>query len=77
MVTNVYYADLDQDGYGDPNATTNACTPPFAYTDNADDCNDSDATLNPADSDGDGFSTCDNDCNDAVATINPNQFENL
>ncbi|MEC8380518.1 MAG: putative metal-binding motif-containing protein, partial [Myxococcota bacterium] len=74
-VTNVYYADLDQDGFGDPNVSTNACTPPFAYTDNSDDCNDSDSTLNPADADEDGFSTCDNDCNDAEATVNPNQFE--
>ena len=43
MVTNVYYADLDQDGYGDP-MQPRMLYSTLAYTDNADDCNDSDAT---------------------------------
>ena len=52
-----------------------ACSQPFAYTNNADDCDDTDASLNPADADSDGYSTCDNDCDDSESTINPNQFE--
>ncbi len=34
------------------------------------DCNDSDASLNHDDRDGDGQSTCDGDCNDSVSSIN-------
>lgn len=35
------------------------------------DCNDTDATLNPLDLDGDGASTCSGDCDDADVTLNP------
>ena len=73
-VTNTYYADLDQDSYGDVSVSVQACTQPFAYIDNATDCDDTDASLNPADADSDGYSTCDND-DDNASSINPNQFE--
>ena len=39
-----WYADADNDGYGDPSVTLDACDEPAGYTDNGDDCNDSDAT---------------------------------
>ena len=39
-----WYADADNDGYGDPSVTLEACDEPSGYTDNADDCDDSDAT---------------------------------
>jgi formylglycine-generating enzyme required for sulfatase activity len=54
--------DLDGDGYpsnldlGDPLL----------------DCNDSDATLSPADQDSDGYSSCAGDCNDLDASVTPN-----
>ena len=44
--TTTYYADLDQDGYGDPNITADACTellPTPAMTD----CDDSLSSVNP------------------------------
>ena len=36
-----------------------------------DDCDDADPALNPADTDGDGWSTCDADCDDTDATVSP------
>ncbi|MEC8018129.1 MAG: MopE-related protein, partial [Actinomycetota bacterium] len=42
-----FYADADNDGFGDLNTTTNACTPPSGYLDNSEDCDDSDPLTNP------------------------------
>jgi hypothetical protein len=42
-----WYADADGDGFGDAGATTVACEVPSGYTDDATDCDDSDATTNP------------------------------
>jgi MYXO-CTERM domain-containing protein len=41
----------------------------------ADDCDDTDASLNLADLDEDGFSTCDDDCNDGEGGIHPGAEE--
>ena len=54
------YYDEDQDGYGTPNATVEACAPYWPFVDNSDDCDDSNPKLNPGvawyqDSDGDGY----------------------
>ncbi|MEW6441951.1 MAG: PKD domain-containing protein [bacterium] len=48
-VLSTYYLDLDGDGYGDPDPglTVEACAPPPAYVENATDCNDSEALVNP------------------------------
>ncbi|MEY3213895.1 MAG: hypothetical protein RIT28_4376 [Pseudomonadota bacterium] len=48
------YADEDGDGYGDPAVVFVACEAPTGAVTNADDCDDSDAGVNP-----DGVETCD------------------
>ncbi len=61
----VYYQDLDGDGYGDPSVSMVACGPDYGYVGNDMDCNDSDATLNPNSMDicNDGI---DNNCNGMI-----------
>ena len=54
-----FYADLDNDGYGDPFTLESACEAPEGFVDNRDDCNDGDANERPGqiwyrDVDGDG-----------------------
>lgn len=54
-----YYQDFDNDSYGDPNISLESCTPVGGYALNNNDCNDTDAVINPttewyADGDGDG-----------------------
>ena len=46
--TSTGYADFDGDGYGDPNTPADACDLPELYVDNADDCDDGRADVNPA-----------------------------
>ncbi len=55
----VWYADADGDGFGDPRGAERGCEQPSGTTDNHDDCDDSDASLNLSgewhlDADGDG-----------------------
>ncbi len=55
-----YYADVDQDGFGDPNNTTQACSQPGGYVTDNTDCNDLSAVEKPGqvwykDTDGDGY----------------------
>jgi len=66
-----FYADVDDDGAGDPLSTTSQCSLPTGYTANSDDCDDTDASLNVLDVDLDGWTTCDGDCNDGDDTIRP------
>lgn len=47
-LTITWYADLDGDRYGDAFNTQQACTQPVSYTSNTEDCDDSDATINPS-----------------------------
>ncbi len=58
--SNIWYADTDADGQGDPNVTTNECLQPIGYVDNGDDCDDSSAS----DIDGDGTQDCADDDSD-------------
>lgn len=56
-----YYRDSDGDGYGDPNSSTQACSPPFGYVLNNKDCDDTDPNERPnqtwyKDADSDGYS---------------------
>jgi RHS repeat-associated protein len=47
-VTATFYLDSDTDGYGIATETVEACTAPSGYAAQANDCNDSDATINPS-----------------------------
>ncbi|MEL6347480.1 MAG: MopE-related protein, partial [Myxococcota bacterium] len=62
--TETYYHDLDEDGYGDPDRDTVACSQPSGTVTNNDDCDDTDDTINP-----DGIEVCnevDDDCDGSV-----------
>lgn len=55
-----WYLDADRDGYGDASQVLTACEAPEAYVDNADDCDDHDASIFAiteyyVDADRDGF----------------------
>ena len=59
-VTTTFYADGDDDNYGDPNSTIEACEPIYGYVANSDDCDDIDSEVNPS-----AIESCDgidNDC---------------
>jgi len=45
--TTTYYRDADGDTYGDPNDSVFAMDQPEGYVENADDCDDTDAAVNP------------------------------
>ena len=56
----VWYADTDEDGFGDNNNTMQACAQPAGYVEDMGDCDDTSALVNPdtiwyADVDGDGY----------------------
>lgn len=72
-VTSTFFADLDGDGFGDPDNTAQRCDPGGGFIANDDDCDDTTADVNPdaeeacaltgADRDCDGLSACaDADC---------------
>ncbi len=59
-----WYADSDNDGYGDAASATTSCTQPSGSVADATDCDDTEATVNPG-----GTEICDtldNDCNGTV-----------
>jgi len=60
--TDIFYADVDGDGYGDPSNSIISCAAPNGYVVDDSDCNDSDASINPDATDipNDGI---DQDCN--------------
>ncbi len=60
----VFYADLDEDGYGDPDNSLDACAAPDDYIETAGDCDDTNADISPAEDEVcDGV---DNDCDDRI-----------
>ncbi|RYZ56143.1 MAG: hypothetical protein EOP49_01120 [Sphingobacteriales bacterium] len=76
----VYYADVDEDGFGDPNnfITSGSPTPPAGYVLDNSDCDDSQLLYGDNDNDGYGSGApqaCgvanNTDCNDANNTIYP------
>ncbi len=63
-VTTTFYADVDGDGWGDGDSTTQACEQPSGHVSQAGDCDDQDARVSP-----DGSEICnesDDDCDGAV-----------
>jgi hypothetical protein len=46
-VQTVYFIDNDGDTYGNPSVSILACTQPIGYTPDDNDCNDTDANINP------------------------------
>lgn len=59
--TKVFFADTDDDGFGDAENTQDACSAPAGFVDNSGDCDDSRASVSP-----DGTEVCgdglDNNC---------------
>ena len=45
--TAVWYADTDEDGYGDPDSTAEVCQAPTGYVADNTDCDDTDEDINP------------------------------
>lgn len=64
FATTTYYADTDEDGYGDSTASTENCAQPTGYVDDDTDCDDNDATSYPSATE--ACDSIDNDCNDLV-----------
>lgn len=59
-----WYRDLDLDGFGNLNSTTQSCTQPAGYVSNSSDCDDSNASINPAATE--ACNTIDDDCDGLV-----------
>ena len=63
-VTEIWYADADGDGYGDPDAALDDCDPGEGYVADATDCDDADPAVSPS-----GTEVCndaDDDCDGDV-----------
>jgi uncharacterized protein (TIGR02145 family) len=61
----IYFADCDNDGYGNPSITLIKCLQPAGYVTNGDDCNDNNSMVNPNATEvcGDNI---DNDCDGEI-----------
>ena len=60
----IWYADADEDGFGDPAVSQESCTKPDYYVANDQDCDDDNASTNP-----NALDVCDdidNDCNGQI-----------
>jgi gliding motility-associated-like protein len=63
-VTQIFYADLDGDSFGDINNSITSCTQPLGYVSDTTDCNDLNILINP-----NGIEICnqlDDDCNGSI-----------
>ncbi len=59
-VTETFYVDADNDGFGTATTTEDACTRPVGFSDNDDDCDDAEPTVSPASTE--VCDSVDNDC---------------
>ena len=62
--TTIFYADVDQDGFGDPQSQQTACSPPQGFTSDSNDCDDLDSNISPL-----AIEVCDeidNNCNGVI-----------
>jgi hypothetical protein len=69
----VYFIDNDGDTYGNPSVSILACVQPIGYTPDDDDCNDTDANINPGAEDigGNGIDeNCDGDIDNSIFELN-------
>lgn len=62
--THTRYADMDEDGFGDPDVSSRVCDGEVGWVDDASDCDDTDASVSPetlwyGDADGDGYAGSD------------------
>ncbi len=74
--TTDWYADTDQDGYGNPTALTMTCVDLSAtHVLDATDCDDTSAALNHDDADLDGIDSCAGDCDDNNQAVFPGAVE--
>ncbi len=76
LTLNTYYADMDADGYGDPNASIMDCatTAPTGYVTDNTDCDDGNAGINPGATDIPDNGT-DEDCDGMDTTATNDIFE--
>jgi hypothetical protein len=77
-----YYADLDNDGFGDANNSVNSCSQDPGYVTDNSDCDDTQLLYVDADQDGYGTNVAaacgapnTTDCNDTNAAVNPGATE--
>ena len=71
-VQSVFFIDNDGDGFGDPENTVEACDAPEGSVPNGNDCDDTEATVFPANSERcDGL---DNDCNGEIDEDIPSEW---
>jgi len=61
-----WYADTDEDGFGDANATVLACAEPSGHVDDNTDCDDTDAAFHPGATEADCTDPADYNCDGSV-----------
>ncbi len=77
----LWYADADQDGYGDASASTPACDAPAGLIPDGSDCDDSNAAIHPAGQEVCDTADADEDCDglvdDGDPTVDASTFNDL
>src|SRR5690606_10649318 len=69
-----WYADVDGDGYGNQNDSILACNLPAGYESDSTNCDDTNATINPGNTEI-NFNGIDDDCNPDTLDVNSGIFE--